>query len=134
MLTYEILTHNDNNFWYRMGKFFASKQIHKELDVPLLSDDNYYWFVCVFNNDIVGFAALEIKTNYGILKHAYVLSGFRKQGIYSHLLKMRVNKAKQLKLSYIKTTAAPTTAKAFNNLGFIQTSINGKYTNYRLEL
>jgi len=100
--------HGEKDFWQIMGPCFASAEIRRHLGVPLTSDEGYVWFLAMNGVELSGFAAVKAQKN-GIceFKHAYIFGDYRKNGLYTKLLKARLDYAKEIGCTTCKATVAP---------------------------
>lgn len=76
-------------FYEKMGEFFASKAVRKEIGgYPLNNEDHYLWMVGESrqNSEIVGFICIE-PSKKGLLMHdCYVRPEYREQKVFASLL------------------------------------------------
>lgn len=92
-----VMTNKDPDFYRLIGPFLARRDIAKEigagsiLDGVIWDDDGKQWFVALQNGKVVGFATMLIKGNSRVLFcEAYILPGYREQGMYLQLIDERL--------------------------------------------
>ena len=117
----------DKEFWSLTGWFFASRQVEKELGAPIHHDDGMIWIVAIQDGQSVAVSAVQIKKNgIGYLKHSYTLPEFRRQGIFSDILKIRLDLLKDTKA--IRSTSTNMSLPIMLKSGFKKYGTRGKYT------
>lgn len=76
----------DNNFYAKMGKFFANRSISKELDGQLYNDEKATWGIFEEADEIKGFVSLQHGDKFDVLDNFYVLPEYRNKGLGTQLL------------------------------------------------
>lgn len=91
-------------FWSRMGPFFASRAVRKEM--PYLSDGpGYIWFVVHDEDHVRAFASVDVDAKgIGHLRNAYVLPGWRGNHAASHLMEERLRYLREKGVTRARTT------------------------------
>lgn len=123
----------DQHFYSRMGKYFASLDIAEELERQLYNKDNSVWFV-VYDNEtgeVMGFASIFEYKTYDFLDNVYVLPKHRGKGYCSRIMK-------EIITTYYPNTPKPLRAIAinpkmihlFNKYGFKEVGNNGKWKKF----
>ena len=112
-------------FYARMGKYFASLDIAKELDRQIYNKDNSVWYLSTFRNTIEGFAALFDNGKYYFLDNLYVLPEFRNEGTAKELVTEIVCDHTDKPIKCVANN--PYALKIFYSLGFEEVGQNGKY-------
>jgi len=126
----EEYKHTDKQLWWVLGSLVTSRTIRKELGIVISSDDNYTWWVAKWEGIVVGFGAVALRKEVATLYHSYVFENFRNRGIYSLMLKRRVEFIKtQKNIKKIVTTATKYSKPILEKFGFYETSKRGKYFN-----
>lgn len=128
----KIKNENDNDFFNIMGKYFSRKEIIKELDCQLYSNENMQWYLLYEEDILVGFLSIENKNKYYYIDNFYILSNYRGIGygnklfnrvFQDYLLENINNEFKTIKL----ITKNQYAKKIFEKYGFIEKGKNGKY-------
>jgi GNAT superfamily N-acetyltransferase len=123
----EMMEHSNDELWRLIGRYFASPSIRAELGRPMSSlPGDLWWIAIVDDRSVAGFAALRGKNKKAELRHAYVLPAFRRQGIYTELLKARLAFAHG-KYEMLETTATAASLPLLLKCGFVQRGNRGKY-------
>ena len=76
----------DEEFYSKMGKFFANKNISKEMDGQLYNGDKSTWGIYEEDGLIKGFISLQHGKKVDVLDNFYVLPEYRNKKIGSQLL------------------------------------------------
>src|SRR5690606_29778848 len=95
-----------------------------ELGAPVWDDDGKRWFVAMLGRKIAGFAALRTVGKHLSLVSAYVLPVHRRSGVYTELLRARLEAAGEAPLKAIATEAA---VPALKRAGLKKTGTRGSY-------
>lgn len=131
----ERYAHGERDFWQVMGPHFASARIHRELGIPMTSDESCTWFIALADGAVAGFAAVRVlKNNVTELKHAYVFESYRQQGVYTQLLHARINFAREAGCTSCRATVAPALQHHYAEAGFAEGRQQGRYTHFELHL
>lgn len=85
------MTNQDSEFYCLMGPYLSRRQIEKEIGYRVYDDDDKIWFITIYKNDVIGFAAIMPHKNFDMLSSAYVLPQYRNCGMYSQLLAKRLS-------------------------------------------
>lgn len=120
------MTEKEYNFFFLMGKFFASRKFIKEMDCQLYSNEDMLWYI-YFNKEakICGFASLEDNEKYSMLDNFLVLEEYRNKGIGKEILDHIVNDVMEKDIRLISRN--PIAIKMFKERGFEITGHNGRY-------
>ena len=86
---FKMMPGNDQKFYAKMGHFFASRKIRKEIGgYPLNNEDDWIWMVATEKHrlNVAGFICIEPTKN-GLLMHdCFVESEYRGNGVFATLL------------------------------------------------
>ena len=115
-------------FYSKMGKYFASLEIAKELERQLYNKPNSVWYLSTFKNSILGFAALFDNGKYYFLDNLYVLPEHRREGTALEIVSEIVSNHTDKPIKLIANN--PYAIKIFSSLGFEEDGRNGKYQKY----
>ena len=112
-----------------MGKFFASAKVRRDLDgYPLNNDDSRMWIVAFDGENVIGFGSFGVdKNEIGNLYDAWVHPDFRRHGIHTHMLNLRMEWFIEHNIETIRVVAYPSTQKLFTKLGFLVERMRGRY-------
>ncbi len=127
-------THGEGDFWPLMGPFFASREVRKNLGIPMSSDEQHTWLVAVHQEAVVGFTAVEQQKNGCMLRHVYVVPESRHKGLMTKLVQHSVKFVKTSGYGSIRVTVPGELLDFYANSGWEETSTRGQYHNLRLDL
>jgi predicted GNAT family acetyltransferase len=118
------LINTDKDFYKILGPYLSKREIVKELGNNVWDDENKTWFVALKDKKVCGFvAALKQKDNI-VFCSEYVMSEYRKQGIYTSLFEARL--AEYLGSTIISTVTDCSLVQYLAN-GFTEVGKRGKY-------
>jgi hypothetical protein len=127
-----------DEFYKRMGKYFADRQIRKELEEPLSDGPGFRWLIAYKKNEIAGFACLNAenleKRGEAWLTYAYIFEPHRKNGLHSILFDERIVIAKQMKVKVLRGVANEKSYDVFVKNGFEIQSERGRFTYFKKEM
>lgn len=116
----------DKHFYSFMGKYFASREIAKELDNQIYNEENTTWFVHMDNEEEVrGFVSMERKKDHVYLDNFYVLKEHRGTDVGTDLLNYVLEDFKNETIKLI--TRNEIALKMFTSKGFETYRKNGRY-------
>lgn len=115
-------------FYSKMGKYFASLEIAKELERQLYNKPNSVWYLSMFKSSIMGFAALFDNGKYYFLDNLYVLPEHRNNGTAREIVTQIVSDNTDKPVKLIANN--PYAIKIFDSLGFEEDGANGKYKKF----
>lgn len=143
----QITEHNDytifeddgatHDFYCRMGRFFASKQVVKELEGPMFDDEHYVWLLAMKDGKIAGFSSCRLdELNKGIAHFGvtYVLPDHRRKGLYRHMFELKEQLCIKHNPAFLRGLANPLSKKVFEDRGWATTRLAGKWTYYQKEI
>lgn len=125
----------DDVFWIGMGPFFTNRQVVKELEGPMYTDEHYAW-ILVYDNDakIVGFTSLNAgRLDKGLIEctAAYVIEAHRRKGLYRELFRQRETLGFLLGATELRCVANPLSRNVFLAEGWEVMRMAGKWTHFR---
>ena len=130
-ITYRLMSSADDEkeFYAVMGKFFASAKVRRDFHgYPLNNDDARQWIVAFDGENVIGFGSFGVdKNEIGHLYDAWVHPDFRKRGIHTHMLNLRMQWFLNHNIESVKVIAYPSTEKLFKKLGFCIERMRGQY-------
>lgn len=87
-IEYKTISSKNKDFYAKMGRFFASRQLRNELGGYAISnEDEYFWVVAEYRKEIIGFVGVEPKTKGHDIQAFYVVEKYRKQGIMDNMMR-----------------------------------------------
>jgi GNAT superfamily N-acetyltransferase len=127
-----LITTMDNehpDFYATVGPFLSRREIVKEQGAPIWDDDGKEWFVARLGRNVVGIAAIkDIPTaDHVSLVSAYVMPEYRGRGVYTALLRARIETAVERGRA-VRTTATEVSTHALRKAGLVAVSRRGKFT------
>lgn len=128
-----------NTFYCRMGCYFASRQIARELAEPLYDEPGYHWLLaCDAAGEVCAFACLDAsqlaKRGEVVMTYGYVFEAHRRQGLHHALFVARLQLAGELGAAVVRGVANGNSRSTFIEFGFERVRDNGQYTYFRKEL
>lgn len=118
------MTNGDARFYPAIGPYLSRRNVAAENGSPIWDDDGKEWFLAYHGRKLVGFAALRVVGSHSSLCSAYVLPEFRKQGVYTALVRARLDGRD----GPFKAVATPCSVLALKHAGFKANSSKGKFT------
>lgn len=115
----------DDEFYTIMGRFFANREMIKELDNQLYNPENATWILYIESKEVKGFISVEHKKKYDYIDNFYVLEKFRGADIGNTLLDKAVSISGE-KIRLI--TRNEIAFNMFNSRGFETFRKNGRYS------
>lgn len=125
------------DFYCRMGHFFASKQIVKELEGPMFDDVHHVWLFAIKDGEIAAFGAVrfdEMSKGIANLTVVYVLPEHRRKGLYRHLFGLREQMCVNRGAKMIRGLANPISKCVFEQSGYTAVRMAGKWTHFQKEV
>lgn len=129
-IRFKYLLRTDADFYTKMGRFFGSRQAAKELGMPIYDDEDREWIVAIADDQVVGCSAIAFKKAVFELKSAYIEPAYRKQGIYTEMLQMRIAISKYRGAYGVKASCTPDREQAMLKAGFKPIGYKGKYPQF----
>ncbi len=135
-ITIQKYAHGEGDFWQRMGPYFASARVQRELGVRMSSDEAHTWWVAVDEEgEVAGFAAAEAQKNgIVVLRHAWVRPEHRENGIYERLFDRRLADLREAGHTHFRVTTKGEALKLIERKGFEETGGRGSYTTLELKV
>lgn len=115
----------DGKFYSRMGKYFASLDIAKELERQLYNKDGSVWYISSYGGRVMGFAAVFDCGKYYFLDNLYVLHDFRNDGVAKEIVEEIISNHTDKPIKCVANN--PYALKIFYSNGFVEVGQNGKY-------
>jgi GNAT superfamily N-acetyltransferase len=123
-------------FYCRMGQFFASRQVIKELEGPMYDDKSYVWFIATQGSEIVAFSSVRFEEDKNIASFGitYVMPAHRRKGLYAHLFALKLAACQDREVREVRGLANPASCAVFERNGFTLARTAGKWSHYSLAL
>lgn len=118
------MTNEDARFYPAIGPYLSRRSIMAENGSPIWDDDGKEWFVAYRGRKLAGFAALRMVGGHAALCSAYVLPEFRKRGVYTALVRARLDERD----GPFKAVATECSVPALKRAGFKASGSKGKFT------
>lgn len=134
-----VRTNQDQpDFYNLMGPFFGSRQVAKDLGMPIWNDPGREWVVAidVDENRPIGCASIEFLKTQGkaSLKSGWVHPDWRGQGIYNRMFEERLAIARERGIKVLTATVTDKSYKTHIRHGFREIGRRGRYRIMRKEL
>lgn len=127
-----------DRFYCRMGRFFADRDIARELEEPIFDSAESNWLLAYDGDAIVAFGCLDAsrleKHGEVLLTYGYVLPDYRQRGLHTALFHARLKLAEAFGASAIRGVANGNSRKTFEAHGFSVVRQAGRFTYFRKEL
>jgi len=126
-----------HDFYCRMGRFFASKQVVKELEGRLFDDESYVWLLAMKDGKIAGFSSCRLDELSKGIAHfgvTYILPEHRRKGLYRHMFELKEQLCIKHNPAFIRGIANPLSKQVFEERGWTATRVAGKWTHYQKEI
>ena len=126
-----------HDFYCRMGRYFASKQVIKELEGPFFDDEYHIWLLAMAGDSMAGFSSLRLdEMSKGVANFAitYILPDHRRKGLYRHMFSIKEQMCVRHRAKLIKGLANPLSKAVFDEQCWTATRQAGKWTYYQKEI
>jgi predicted GNAT family acetyltransferase len=125
----ERYDHGKDDFWERLGPYFASRDVERELGVSLTSNESHTWWLAFDNGNLVGFAAAEqLKNGTNILRHAWIEPEWRGEGVHERLVDRRLEDLTEAGETNFRVTVTDDGIERYRDRGFEEARTRGQYT------
>lgn len=99
-----------SDFYTKMGRFFGSRMVAKEVGIHIYDNIDKRWFVATDGESIFGFASLKRQ----VVSDCYVVPEKRMCGVFGSILMLVEISSK----GTLKANCSKASKKAFANAGF----------------
>lgn len=126
-----------SDFYCRMGRFFANKQIIKELEGPMFDDQYHVWLLAMQGDAIVGFSSCRFdEMNKGVAHFAltYVMPDHRRKGLYRCMFSIKQQMCINHNAKFIRGIANPLSKAVFDESGWTAIRQAGKWKHFQKEV
>lgn len=117
------LNNQDLRFYPLVGPLLSRRQVVRELGFPLWDDDDKHWYIAMNGRKLLGLAALQNKKGRHVLCSAYVLPEHRRRGVYTELIRARIDDTS----GPISVTATATSKCVLQRAGLKVKQRRGRY-------
>ena len=124
----------ESDFYCIMGRYFADKQIVKELEGPMFNDDSYVWLIAMLDNEIVGFSSCRFDDKGAHFGVTYIMPEHRRKGLYRALFMLKQQLCITRDAHTLYGLANPISKALFDANEWIATRQAGKWTHYKKEV
>ena len=132
MLQIKKTNEKEKNFFTEMGYYFSRKEIIKEMDCQIYSNDKMNWYIAYINDKIVGFISVQEFERYYYIDNFYIVDKYRSLGygkeLFEKVFKDIIFEGKLIKL----ITSNEYAKNIFEDFGIITVGKNGKY--YKMQI
>ena len=127
MLKIKKTNERNKDFFKEMGLYFSRKEIIKEMDCQIYSNEKMTWYIAYIENTLIGFLSIEEKEKYVYIDNFYIINKYRGYGygkeLFNESLKDFIFEEKPIRL----ITSNKYAKKIFEDFGFKENGKNGKY-------
>lgn len=87
-----IISGSNPDVYKFVGPFAMNKSVVAEFEgYPLLNNDRMTWFIIIENDQVLGFAAIDLQGDIAEFTNAYIIPEKRDKGLYQELYNERMN-------------------------------------------
>lgn len=122
------------DFYCGMGRYFADKQIVKELEGPMFNDDSYVWLIAKLDNQVVGFSSCRFDEKGAHFGITYIIPDYRRKGLYRSMFLLKQELCVGRDVRVISGLANPVSKAVFDANGWTVSRQAGKWTYYKKEV
>lgn len=134
---YEIKQYDGKHpaMYMHVAEYAMDPKIIREFDgYPILSDENYQWFLVFDKDKMIAFASIKIFSNKVKFISTYVLPEYRRKGIHAELIKQRLDWCRKSGYKIIEADALNTSLNQLKKAGFKEIKTYAKWHKLLLEL
>lgn len=133
---YRTSSAGDDQFYCRMGRFFADAGIRKELGGPLTDSPDHVWLVVMRGGEIVAFSSYRFDAAKGVawFNETYVFPEHRRRGLFGRLFDIKYELCVEAGARVVKGLANTTSRPMFERRGWRVASVRGSWTYYDKEV
>lgn len=118
----------DEKFYAKMGKYFASLEVAKELERQVYNKENTTWYVSTIHEKVIGFASVYDSGKYYFLDNLYVTPLFRNRRNAREIISNIIDDFSDKPIKCIVNN--PYAIRIFEQFGFCEDGKIGKYKKY----
>lgn len=126
-------------FYAEMGRFFSSREVHKELGGSIFDSPEHIWVLVKHEREVVGFGSMDAsrfeKSGIVFLDWMYIVPEHRKKGLYAKLFEVRLTLAKEMGTKIVRgATSSAIAHRMFKKHGFYKWQDRGSWIYYEKEM
>lgn len=127
---------NGDEFYRRMGRFFADATIRKELGGPMTDSPDHVWLVVLYHREIVAFSGCRFSADRSTawFTETYVLPEHRRRGLFGRLFELKYKLCAEAGARVVKGLANANSRPMFERHGWRVASVRGSWTYYDKEV
>lgn len=124
---------DSEDFYCRMGRFFADKDIRKALEGPLDDSDQHVWLIAMLDGQIVAISSLQFDPakSTGIFNETFVYPAHREKGLFARLFDIKYQICVELGAKVVKGLANGKSSGMFELRQWDVTTRRGKWTGFQ---
>lgn len=125
-----------DEFYRRMGRYFADPAIRKELGGPLSDGPDYVWLLVYHEGQIVAFSSYRFDAAKGVawFNETYVFPEHRRRGLFGRLFELKYELCVEVGARVVKGLANAGSRPMFERHGWRVASVRGSWTYYDKEV
>jgi GNAT superfamily N-acetyltransferase len=127
-----------DRFYCRMGRFFADRQISRELEEPMFDGPDCHWLIAFDDDRVAAFGCLDAsrlaRHGEALLTYGYVLPEHRGRRLHTALFAARLRLAGELGATVVRGVANDSSRRTFAGNGFDVVRQAGRFTHFRKRL
>lgn len=122
-------TRADADFYCLMGPLFGSREIARELGMPIYDDPERLWCLAIeeATGRVVGCGSIAMHGRKAAFKSAWVAPAWRGRGIYDALFRQRMDLLDRHNIDQVTATATAMSRNTHLRYGFSEVGRRGRY-------
>ncbi|CAM3889172.1 hypothetical protein COLU111180_12690 [Cohnella lubricantis] len=135
-LTYFQINNEHPRFYELLGWFFGSREVARELGMPIYDDPNREWIVVVADKYPIACSSIEFLKAKGkaLMKSGWVHPNWRGKRIYNNMFDERIKIAHEAGVTKLGATVTDKSYNTHIRNGFREIGTKGRYKIMRKEL
>lgn len=126
-MTIETLEFGEDRLFCLLGRFFCSREAHKDLGGPIFGSESMTWFVALEEGRAIGFCTLRVEKTAYVFDYAYVMPEWREKGVYRTLSAARQARLETLPPLPVRVCAREQKWPIWEGRGFVQKQKRGQW-------
>lgn len=123
------------DFYNLMGPFFGSRQVAKDLGMPIWNDPDREWVVAVVDGNPIACSSIEfLKPGKVAMKSGWVHPDYRGKSIYNQMFVERLKIAAEHGMKVLTATVTDKSYHTHIRYGFVEIGQRGRYRIMKKEL
>lgn len=122
-----------DDFYCRMGRFFADSDIRKALEGPLDDSDQHTWLIAITGGEIVAISSYQYNpaTRLAVFNETYVFPVHRERGLFGRLFDLKYQLCIEAGAKLIRGLANGRSSGLFEDCGWEMVSQRGKWKRFK---